>query len=110
MNRDESKINDIKSAINKIEEALSISKFYELDEIERYGVLFLLQIIGEAARVLSENFKEENKQIPWREIIGFRNFVVHQYMDVKWEVIEKILYADLPDLKDKMEKIKTRGE
>jgi uncharacterized protein with HEPN domain len=106
MNRDKVKINDIKSAINKIEEGLLRKKFYEFDEIEKYGILFLLQIIGEAARLLTEDFKDNNKQIPWREIIGFRNFVVHQYMDVQWEVIEKIIYSDLPDLKTKIEKIK----
>ncbi|GAF83259.1 unnamed protein product [marine sediment metagenome] len=106
MNRNKIKINDIKSAINKIEESLSHKKFYEFDDIEKYGILFLLQIIGEAARYLTEDFKENNKQIPWKEIIGFRNFVVHQYMDVKWEVIEKILYSDLPELETKIEKIK----
>ena len=105
MNRNKSKINDIKSVIEKIEEGLSSRKFYQLDDIEKYGILFLLQIIGEAARVLTEDFKDNNKQVPWKEIIGFRNFVVHQYMDVKWEVIEKILYYDLPDLKTKIEEV-----
>ncbi len=109
MNRDESKLSDIKFAINKIDEVTSTRKFYELDDIEKYGILYFLQIIGEAARIISNEFKENNKQIPWREIIGFRNFVIHQYMDIKWEIIEKILHTDLSVLKEKIQTL-TRGE
>ncbi len=106
MSRDKIKLADIKVAVDKITESLLAKPFHEFDDIEKYGILYLLQIIGEAARLLTEEFKGKNNQIPWKEIIGFRNFVVHQYMDVKWEIIEKILYSDLPDLNTKIQNIK----
>lgn len=103
MNRDEYRINDIKCSIIKIKDGLSGRKLYELDDIEKFGVIFLLQIIGEASRSLSDDFKSKNNQVPWREIIAFRNFVVHQYADIKWEVIEKIIDRDLAELEKKIE-------
>ena len=99
MNRDLSKINDIKKAINSIEDYLKSTKFYELDDIQRFGILYLLQVIGEAANLVSDDLKSRHKDIKWKEIIGFRNFVVHQYMNIKWEIVEHVLNVDLSVLK-----------
>ena len=56
------------------------------------------QILGEAARRVTESFKVAHPEIPWSSIVGHRNVIVHDYADLSpkriWEVIEE----DLPDL------------
>jgi uncharacterized protein with HEPN domain len=57
-----------------------------------------IQIIGEAARKVSEEFKEDHPEIPWNEIIGMRNKLIHEYFRIisekVWEAVEK----DIPNL------------
>jgi uncharacterized protein with HEPN domain len=63
------------------------------DAIERN-----LTIFGEAARKLSEQFKGENPDIPWRRIIGLRNILVHEYEDIDYDEIWEIITIHLPIL------------
>jgi len=63
------------------------------DELMQHGIMRLIEILGEAARHLSEGFKANHPEIPWRQIIGMRNRMVHEYFRVipakVWEVVEK---------------------
>lgn len=63
------------------------------------------QILGEAARRVTESFKGDHPEIPWRSIVGHRNVIVHDYADLSpkriWEVIEE----DLPDLVKNLERL-----
>jgi uncharacterized protein with HEPN domain len=52
----------------------------------RYAVERSLMIIGEAANHISENYKEEHSEIAWRQIIGQRNVLAHEYGDINFEV------------------------
>lgn len=56
------------------------------------------EIIGEAARQVSEDTKEELNRIPWREIIGLRNILIHDYGEVNYARIWGTIREDLPDL------------
>jgi len=60
----------------------------------------LIQIVGEAARKVSPEFKQAHPEIPWQGIIGMRNRLVHDYFRIEssrvWEVIEKDLPALIP--------------
>lgn len=64
-----------------------------------------LQILGEAAAKISDEFKARNPEIPWSKIIGMRNILVHDYfqidIDIVWAVIEK----DLPQLREMIENV-----
>ncbi len=62
------------------------------------AVLRNLEIIGEAARVISEDFRLKHPEIPWKQIGAFRNFVIHVYWSVKLERIWQIIEVDLPIL------------
>lgn len=62
-----------------------------------------LGIIGEACNRISEEIKSDNPKIEWRQIIGLRNIVIHQYFGVDDRVIWDILQFELPDLKVKLE-------
>jgi uncharacterized protein with HEPN domain len=61
------KINDIKNAIKMINNYLVNLEFYELEDIQRFGILHLLQIIGEAANLVSGNLKSSHEDIKWPE-------------------------------------------
>jgi uncharacterized protein with HEPN domain len=110
MRSDFERLLDISEAIKKIQQYYT-QEIIETDELAQYGLLHLLQIIGEATNNLSKELKEKYPEVSWREIIGLRNFVVHQYFYVNWEIISNIIQKELPILKlqiqliiDEMEK------
>ena len=65
-----------------------------------------LEIIGEAAKNLSEEFKEKNKQIPWRDVAGLRDKITHHYFDIDYQTIWDIVQKNLPELKEVLTKYK----
>ena len=65
----------------------------------------LLEIIGEAANGVSESFREEHKDIPWKKIIGMRNRLIHGYFDIDPDIVWETVKTDLPPLVSKLEKI-----
>jgi len=68
------------------------------NELVQNAVMHQIQIIGEAANKVSADYKKEHSEIPWQQIIGMRNRLVHEYFDIiperMWDVIEQ----DIPEL------------
>jgi uncharacterized protein with HEPN domain len=73
------------------------------DEMLGLAVVRLLEIIGEAARAVSDDFKEEHPEIPWKAIVGARNRMIHRYFDVDLDIVWEIVETDLPDVVSKVE-------
>ena len=71
---------------------------FDSDLTLRLSLTHLLQIVGEAARRISEEFKIEHPDVPWKEMIGMRHKVVHDYMDVDEEIVWLTVNQRLPDL------------
>jgi uncharacterized protein with HEPN domain len=71
--------------------------------IAQLAVERALEIVGEAARRVSDKFKAEHPEIPWRDMIGLRNVVSHQYDDVRHDVLFNIAVSDVPALIQKLE-------
>jgi len=69
------------------------------------AVVRLLEILGEAARGLSQELKERYPEVPWREIADTRNRLIHEYFDVDMEVVGAIVEQDLPHLLTRSEQI-----
>jgi uncharacterized protein with HEPN domain len=73
---------------------------FQGDDLLQNAVMRLIQIVGEAARKVSPEFKQAHPEIPWQGIIGIRNRLVHDYFRIEpsrvWEVIEKDLPALIP--------------
>jgi uncharacterized protein with HEPN domain len=97
---------DILDALRKIEKYSS--RGYEVfaeEELLQIWVIHYLEVIGEASSHISKTLREKNADIPWADIVGLRNILVHQYFgtDLKrvWETVE----IDLPTLKKRIEKI-----
>lgn len=94
-------LHHIRDAINKIEKYVfnySYEQFLE-DEKTQDAVIRQLEIIGEATINLNDTFKEDNLDIPWREISDFRNVLAHEYWDVDLEIIWRTVNEDLVALK-----------
>ncbi len=69
------------------------------------GVIRQLEVTGEAARNLSDDLRNEYPQVPWRQMIGLRNRMIHAYFNVDLQIIWEIVRGDLPDLKRETESI-----
>ncbi|MFP4100963.1 HepT-like ribonuclease domain-containing protein [Coleofasciculus sp.] len=57
-----------------------------------------LEILGEAARRMSEDFRQVHPEIPWSDIIGQRNVIAHQYEEIRQERIWSVVTSDIPTL------------
>lgn len=57
-----------------------------------------LEIIGEAVRQLPDDFRNANREIPWSQIGGMRNRIVHEYFGLDLEIIWQVIQHDLPEL------------
>lgn len=70
-----------------------------------HAVMRAIEIIGEAASKISPEYKAEHDQIPWNQIVGMRNHLVHVYFDVDYETVWKTVQEDIPHLVDLVEKL-----
>ena len=77
---------------------------YEKDETVRLALTHLLQIIGEAARRLSPEFCARHPEIPWRDIVGMRHKVVHDYLDVDEDIVWETIDEELAPLVETLKK------
>src|SRR5271157_1544699 len=101
MGRDPAFILDIILACRKLSGFVAGRSRADLDEdlMLQFAVLPAIAIIGEAANRLSPGFRQAHPTIPWSEVIGTRNRIIHGYDDVKlyiiWDIAtEKIQRAD----------------
>nr|WP_288069538.1 DUF86 domain-containing protein [Methanolobus sp.] len=94
-------LNHILDAINQIEEYTEYLTFEEFLEkrLVQDAVIRQLEIIGEATKNLSLNTTESYPQIPWKEIAGMRDKLIHVYFGVDLEEVWNTAKRDIPELK-----------
>ena len=73
------------------------------DKLRYFAIAYQLVVIGEAANMLTKEFRDAHAQTPWRDIISMRNFIVHGYNIVDKKEILRVLDNDLPVLKAQIE-------
>ena len=78
---------------------------YEFDEDVQLALTHLVQVIGEATRHVSAEGQLDLPAIPWREIIGMRNRIVHDYLGVDEDVVWEVVSGDLPPLVEALERV-----
>ena len=71
---------------------------FDNNEQLKLAVTHLLQIIGEAARRVSSDFRDRHPEIPWKAIVGMRNKVVHDYLNVDEDIVWDTVKYDLAPL------------
>jgi uncharacterized protein with HEPN domain len=78
---------------------------YLKDRKVQLAVERALEIIGEAARLVSTEFKKLHPDIPWQQIIGQRNVIAHDYGEIKQDRIWKVATDRIPDLVGQLERL-----
>ncbi len=72
---------------------------FSQDEKTIDAVVRNLEIIGEAANRLGEEFRDAHREVEWHKVVGLRNRIVHEYFGVDLEIVWQILHRDLPLLR-----------
>lgn len=98
--RDASYIWDILEAARVAVEATRSLDFgsYQANRTTLLAVERCIEIIGEAARRLSGEFKQQHPEIPWAKIVAQRNVLAHEYRDIRHEKIWQVAREELPRL------------
>ena len=101
-------VEDMLTAIHKIERYMAgmDQELFRQDEKTIDAVVRNLEIIGEAARQLPENSAVLHPEIPWRQISGLRNRIVHDYIGLDLELIWQVVCYDLPQLRGQLENLR----
>jgi uncharacterized protein with HEPN domain len=100
-------IEDMLDSIYKIERYIGImmkDDFFK-DEKTQDAVIRNLEIIGEASKNISSDYKNKYNMINWHEIAGLRNRVIHDYFGVDIKIIWEIVKNDIPVLKKQLKLI-----
>lgn len=77
----------------------------ETDEMLGFAVVRLLEIIGEAAKLVSPDLREMHPEIPWSAMVGMRNRLIHGYFDVNYDVVWDTVKSDFPPMIDDLERL-----
>lgn len=91
----------IRHIIDEAYEVLKFIKGYSFADFSNdsktvHAVLRAIEIIGEASAKISPEYKNLHPQVPWDQIIGMRNHLVHVYFDVDYEAVWKTALNDIP--------------
>ena len=100
--RDKARLEHILEAINRLQTyagGLSREEL-EQDVLRYYGIVKNIEIIGEAANMLSEAFQSTHQEVNWRAISNMRNFLVHEYFRVDNDTVWAVIHSEIFELKN----------
>lgn len=94
-------IDHILNSINRILEYISGKdrEAFEADQLTQDAVVRQLEVIGEATKRVSKELRSKNPDIPWSDMAGMRDVLIHDYIDVDLGVVWKTASEDIPNLK-----------
>ncbi len=75
------------------------------DEQLTLSLVHLLEIVGEAAGKVSQDFRSKHPEIPWNRISGIRNRLVHGYFDIDMDIVWETVTTRLPELIAQLKKL-----
>ncbi|MBP0015903.1 MAG: DUF86 domain-containing protein [Roseofilum sp. SBFL] len=76
---------------------------FQQDDQNQAAILYRIIIIGEATKRLSTEFRQKYPIIPWREMAGLRDVVIHDYDDLDFEILWNVVQVNLPDILPKLQ-------
>ena len=94
-------IDHILNSINRILDYISGKdrEAFEEDLVTQDAVVRQLEVIGEATKRVSKELRSRNPDIPWSDMAGMRDVLIHDYIDVDLGVVWKTASEDIPNLK-----------
>ena len=100
-------LNDMSEAISDIANFIENIIFEEFvaDKKTINAVIRSLEILGEATKNIPKSVRNQYPDIPWSQMAGMRDVLIHNYMGVDLMTVWKVITERLPDLKSKIEKI-----
>lgn len=100
-------IDDIITAMASIENFIAGMDFEEFvaDDKTSSAVLRKLEIIGEAAKNIPDPVKQKSPHLPWREMAGMRDRLIHAYFGVDYELVWRTIRKRLPEVRAGLEKL-----
>ena len=100
MLRDKQALMDISTATQQtLLYAQGIERYHlQEDDEKQAAILYRLIIIGEATKRLSDEFREQYPVIPWRQMAGLRDVVIHDYDELDFDILWNIIHINLPDI------------
>ena len=103
--RDLDRLEHIKECIDHVMDFLQGKSFEDMksDIMCFHAVVYNIMIIGEAANMLTKEFREEHSEVPWRDIIDMRNVLVHGYYVASPLFIWETYHKDLPPLRESID-------
>lgn len=100
MPRDEASLLDLfKAGQRALSFAEGLSRAdLEIDELRLSAILYQIQIVGEATKRLSIEFREQHSEIPWSRLAGMRDIIAHQYDRIDPDVVWTVIQRSIPEL------------
>ena len=102
--RDKERLAHMLAAAERVIRYTSGKTFDDLkaDDMKYYAVVKNIEIIGEAANLLSPEFVESHSETPWKQVRGMRNYIVHEYFQIDDVVVWDVVTTDIPVLRSQI--------
>ena len=95
----------IRQAMRFLLEHVHAKEDLEKDEVLRHAVERNFTVIGEAAKRVPESVRKENPQIPWKEMAGMRDMIIHEYDDIDLDEVWGTIKKDIPNVLVSIDKL-----
>jgi uncharacterized protein with HEPN domain len=98
--RDEVALRDM---LREAQQAILFAKGHQREELETnplltYALERAVEIVGEAATKISDEIRQNHQEIPWRNIVGMRNILIHSYGEVNLDILWEVVTHNYPEL------------
>jgi uncharacterized protein with HEPN domain len=110
MNKDTLYLESMRECLERIDEYTEKGETYFLaSRLVQDGVIRNLEVLGEATKNLSDDLRSANPEIPWRQIAGMRDVLIHDYLRVNLRRVWQTVVSDLPPLRTVINTLLAKG-